>query len=597
MEKLRSEIDSKYKWDLTRIIKDDNEYENIVAEIKINVDKINNMKGHLGDSADSLYCYLESIKNLKELVEKVYVYSNLYFYQDMNDKKGKEYRSKADLLNNEVNISLAWADTELISIGYDKVKEFIKNDKRLEKYNYYLEVTFRFVKHILSEKEELILAEVIKAFGTPSDAFDNIDNVDIDLGFIKDENGKKVKLTSSNYSKFMSNENRNVRKSAFKNMYEYYEKHINTISSLYLGCIKESAFFSKVRNYDSYLASTLYYDNIPTEFYTNFIDEIHKYLPLEFKYLKLRNKKLGYKEHLYDIYTDIAKIDNKNIKYEDGIDIVLDALKPLGDTYINDLKNAWKNHWIDVFPNKYKRSGAYEWGCYGVEPYVSLNYTGEVDDIATMAHELGHAMHTFYSNKNQESIYAGYPIFLAEIASTVNEVLLNDYLIKNAKTVDEKIVYLQTFLDRVRTTIFRQTMFAEFEYIMHKKYNDGETISSESLCDTYYNLNKKYFGTSVVVDDTIKYEWARIPHFYTPFYVYKYATGLISALSIASDILSGDEASRDNYLKFLSSGGSDDPLNILKKANVDITKPETINKAFRLFEEKINELEKLIEKK
>ncbi len=598
MEKLRSDIPNEYKWDLTKIIKDDTEYENYIAEINMLTDKIANMKGHIGDSQDNLYCYLECSTSLNEKIEKIYVYSNLYFYQDMQDKKGLELHNRADTINEDITIKLAWASTELMAIGYEKIREYINSDKRLEKYKYYLEKTFRYESHILTEKEENIIAQATKAFGTPDEAYGNIDNVDIDLGYIKDEKGEKVKLTPANFIKFMGSHNKNVRKNAFKNMYKFYQEHINTISALYTGCIKENYFLSNVRKFNNPLEMSLYSDNIKEDFYHHFIEEIHKYLPLLYKYFKVKNKMLGYKSHIYDVYVDLVSIDNKNISFEEAKKIVFDGLNPLGDRYLNDLNKAFTNHWIDIYPNKYKRSGAYEWGCFGVEPYVSLNYTGEMNDVETMAHELGHAMHTFYANQTQDFLYAGYPIFLAEIASTVNEVLLNDYLCRNAKNDDEKIVYLQEFLDRVRTTIFRQTMFAEFEAIMHKKYQDGETLSAENYCNTYYELNKKYFGTSVILDEDIKYEWARIPHFYTSFYVYKYATGLISALSIASDILNGNKEATDNYInKFLSAGGSDDPLNILKNANVDITSSKTINKAFCLFESKLNELESLVEKK
>ena len=575
MEKLRKDIPDSAKWDLTRIIKDDNEYQNLISEIDMLVLKIDNMKGHIGESPDSLYCYLECSKSLDEKISKLYVYSNLYFYQDMQDKKGIELHSKADKITEDIAVKLAWTNTELMSIGYNKVKEYIGSKKELGEYQYYLEKAFRYESRILSEKEENIIALASKAFGTPDEAYGNIDNVDIDLGYIKDETGKKVKLTQANFIKYMGSQDKTVRKSAFKNMYQFYEKHINTITSLYLGNIKEDYFLSNVRKFNSPLEMSLFSDNIDEKFYYHFIEEVHKYLPSLYKYFRLRNKILGFKSHIYDVYMDLVSIDNKNIPFEDAKKMVFDGLKPLGDTYLNDLKRAFTNKWIDIYPNKFKRSGAYEWGCYGVEPYVSLNYNGEINDVTTMAHELGHAMHTFYANKNQSSLYASYPIFLAEIASTVNEVLLNDYLCKMAKTKDEKIVYLQEFLDRVRTTIFRQTMFAEFEAIMHNKY----------------------FGPSITLDKEIKYEWARIPHFYTSFYVYKYATGLVSALSIASDILNKEPNALENYLKFLSSGGSKDPLDILKSANVDITDSKTIKKAFSLFETKLDELEKLIEEK
>lgn len=597
MEKLRKDIEDKYKWDLTKMIRDDQEFKDLCSEIELLAQKIKNMHGHITDDADSLYCYLINSELLNQKMEKAYVFANLYHYQDMQDKKGLEYKNAIEKIVEKIEVDLSFTASELMSAGYKKIQEFIKTDNRLEKYAFSLEKTFRYESHILSEKEEKIIAEATRAFGTPDEAFSQIDNTDIDLGFIKDEEGKKVELTNHNYIKYMTSNNRSVRKNAFKNMYNYFQKHINTLSKLYLGCIKEDFFSSNVRGFSNPLEQSLYADNIEKDFYYNFIEQIHKYLPLMYKYIKLRNKVLGYKSHMYDIYVDLKEVPNTNISYEEAIEHVKKALAPLKDNYLNDLDQAFTAGWIDAMPNKYKRSGAYQWGCYGSDPYVSTNFAGKIDDVSTLAHELGHAMHTYYSNKTQEYTYSSYPIFLAEIASTVNEVLVDDYFYKNANSDDEKIVYLQNFLDKVRTTIFRQTMFAEFEAMMHDKYENNVAITPKFLCDEYYKLNKLYYGPSMVIDDEIKYEWARIPHFYTPFYVYKYATGLISALSIAYDILNDNADACNKYLDFLKAGGSDYPLNILKKANVDITDNKTIYKAFSLFEQKLDELEQLVEKK
>lgn len=597
MEKKRLEIDNKYKWDLTAMFKTEDEYKDMCAEIEAISNKILGMKGEITTSSEHLFCYLENSSLLDEKLEKVYVYSFLYYYQDMNDETGMNYKSIAEKLVDDLGVKLSFTSSELISVGYEKICEYIKDDKRLEKYAFLLEKTFRYEKYTLSEKEEVIIAEASKAFGTPDEVFSSLDNLDIDLGFIKDESGKKIKLTNSNYIKYMNSTDRSVRKDAFKKMYNFFKNHINTISSAYFGCIKEGFFSSNVRGYATPLEKSLYKDNITEEFYYNFIEEVHRYLPLMHKYFKVRNKALGYKNHMYDIYVDIIKSNGEDIPYEKGVEHVKNALKPLGDKYLSDLNHAFTDGWIDVMPNKYKRSGAYQWGSFGTHPYVSLNYENNADSVSTLGHELGHAMHSYYSDANQKYIYAGYPIFLAEIASTVNEVLIDDYFYQNAKSDDERILYLQNFLDKVRTTIFRQTMFAEFEAIMHKKHKDGIPLTSKEFCNTYYDLNKLYFGKNVIVDEDIKYEWARIPHFYTPFYVYKYTTGLISALSIASDILENIDGAKDKYLEFLSAGGSDYPLEILKKANVNIEDPKVIRKAFDLFSKKLQLLEELIEKK
>lgn len=597
MEKKRCEIADAFKWNLKDMIKDSEEYERLCTEINMLADKIVAMKGNITKNSDNLLKYLETSSRLDELLEKVYVYSYLFHYEDMSNEIGINYKERAERLVESVNAKTYFTSSELLSIPYEKVLEFVNENKELAKYSFLLEKIFRYQKYTLSEKEEKIITLATNSFGTPHDAFSCLDNVDIDLGFIKDESNKKVKLTNSNYIKFMSSDNRNVRKQAFKNMYAFFAKFINTISELYKGKIKENFFISNAKGFNSPLEKSLYSDNINVDVYDNFINEIHHYLPLMYRYIKVRNKALGIKSHMYDIYVDLGKNSNSELKYDDGIKIVKDALKPLGDKYIEDLNHAFTDGWIDVYPNKYKRSGAYQWGCYGVHPYVSLNYENNNDSVSTLAHELGHAMHTFYSNESQSYNDANYPIFLAEIASTVNEVLVDDYFYKNAKSDEEKILYLSSFLDKVRTTIFRQTMFAEFEKIIHEKYQENVPITVNLLCDTYYDLNKLYFGKNIVVDDAIKYEWARIPHFYTSFYVYKYATGLIAALSIASDIINNENDMKSKYMEFLKSGASDYPLNILRKTGVDITDKKTIKKAFTMFEEKLKLLEELVDKK
>lgn len=597
MEKKRCEIADTFKWNLKDMIKDSEEYERLCTEINMLANKIVAMKGNITKNSDNLLKYLETSSRLDELLEKVYVYSYLFHYEDMSNEIGINYKERVERLVESVNAKTYFTSSELLSIPYEKVLEFVNENKVLEKYSFLLEKVFRYQKYTLSEKEEKIITLATNSFGTPHDAFSCLDNVDIDLGFIKDESNKRVKLTNSNYIKFMSSDNRSVRKQAFKNMYAFFAKFINTISELYKGKIKENYFISNAKGFNSPLEKSLYSDNINVDVYGNFINEIHHYLPLMYRYIKVRNKALGIKSHMYDIYVDLGKSNNSEIKYDDGIKIVKDALKPLGDKYIEDLNHAFTDGWIDVYPNKYKRSGAYQWGCYGVHPYVSLNYENNNDSVSTLAHELGHAMHTFYSNESQSYNDANYPIFLAEIASTVNEVLVDDYFYKNAKSDEEKILYLSSFLDKVRTTIFRQTMFAEFEKIIHEKYQENVPITVNLLCDTYYDLNKLYFGKNIVVDDAIKYEWARIPHFYTSFYVYKYATGLIAALSIASDIINNENDMKSKYMEFLKSGASDYPLNILRKTGVDITDKKTIKKAFTMFEEKLKLLEELVDKK
>ena len=592
----RCEIDAQYKWHIEDIISNEEEYEKIYTEVKMLLDKIANMQGMIVSNAENLQKYLETSMRCDYLLEKIYVYSYLYHYQDMSCELGLKYKNKADKLVEEASIKTSFTRSELLSIPYEKVKEFLKENKDLEKYAFTLEKIFRYQSHTLSTKEEQIIAEAGNAFGTPDEVFSCIDNVDINLGKIKDESNKLVELTNSNYIKFMSSKNRNVRKQAFNKMYKFFGGLINTLAATYKGVIKEDFFSSRVRKFNNPLEQSLYSDNINTSIYEKLIEEVHHFLPLMYRYFKVRNKYLGIKSHLYDIYTDLGELPAAKIPYDEGVKHVIAALSPLGEEYISDLKQAFTDGWVDVYNNEHKRSGAYQWGVYKIHPYVSLNYEDNYDSVSTLAHELGHAMHSYYSDKSNDYHMAQYPIFLAEIASTVNEVLIDNYFYNKATSDEERIVYLSNFLDKVRATIYRQTMFAEFESIVHDEYQKNTPITAKYLCDTYYDLNKLYFGKNVVIDENIKYEWARIPHFYTPFYVYKYATGLIVALIIASDILNNVPGAKEKYLKFLKSGASDYPLNILAEVGIDISDSVTIRKAFKLIEDKLEQLESLINK-
>ena len=592
----RCEIDAQYKWHIEDIISNEEEYEKIYTEVKMLLDKIANMQGMIVSNAENLQKYLETSMRCDYLLEKIYVYSYLYHYQDMSCELGLKYKNKADKLVEEASIKTSFTRSELLSIPYEKVKKYLKENKDLEKYAFTLEKIFRYQSHTLSTKEEQIIAEAGNAFGTPDEVFSCIDNVDIKLGKIKDESNKLVELTNSNYIKFMSSKNRNVRKQAFNKMYKFFGGLINTLAATYKGVIKEDFFSSRVRKFNNPLEQSLYSDNIDTSIYEKLIEEVHHFLPLMYRYFKVRNKYLGIKSHLYDIYTDLGELPAAKIPYDEGVKHVIAALSPLGEEYISYLKQAFTDGWVDVYNNEHKRSGAYQLGVYKTHPYVSLNYEDNYDSVSTLAHELGHAMHSYYSDKANDYHMAQYPIFLAEIASTVNEVLIDDYFYNKATNDEEKIVYLSNFLDKVRATIYRQTMFAEFESLVHDEYQKNTPITAKYLCDTYYDLNKLYFGKNVIIDENIKYEWARIPHFYTPFYVYKYATGLIVALIIASDILSNVPGAKEKYLKFLKSGASDYPLNILAEVGIDISDSATIKKAFKLIEDKLEQLESLINK-
>ena len=589
----RSDIPNNYKWDLSKMYSSFSDIEKNIETVKSLTPQILEYKGHILDSSNTLYEFMKLTEKQDRILEKLYVYSKMSFDVDTKDNKAKSLKMKIEKLSDELNEAYSFITPEFMESSFDKVLEFIKENPKLEEYKFNLECIYRYKNHSLSKIEEDIFVKAINAFGNCSEAFNAIDNADIDLGYVT-YNGKKAKLTSSNYSIMMKDKDRNVRIEAFNNMYNYYGGLKNTLSSLYVGEIKESRFVSNVKKYNSTLEESLYDDNIDISVYKNLISAIHDNMNVMYDYMNVRKKFLGLDSmHMYDIYVDLVDKKDENIEFEEGKKILFEALKPLGEKYLTDLKKAFDEHWIDIYPNDGKKSGAYSWGCYDSYPYVLLNYNDTIDSVSTMAHELGHSMHSFYSKK-QNYVDSSYPIFLAEIASTVNEVILNDYLYKNAKTKEEKIYYLTDFLDMVRTTIFRQTMFAEFEMLMHDKEQNGVSLTEEEISNTYYDLNKLYYGDNVVSDDLIRYEWSRIPHFYTPFYVYKYATGLSSALSIALRIISGDRETCDNYLEFLSSGGSDYPLNILNKVGVDMTSKKPINDAIEMFKEKLDELKELM---
>lgn len=593
--KKREEIDNSFKWNLNAMFENETEFEKAFKEINPLLDKVLTYQGKIMSNSDTLYSFYKDYEALDRLIDKVYMYAHLLCDTDTSNSKYQNLKMRTEKLLENVSDKLSFVSSEMLNKEYNEVLEFIKQDSRLEEYRFDLEKMYRYKEHTLSKELEAIIAKANNAFGTGDEVFYNFDNSDIDLGMITDENGTEVELTNSNYIKFMNSKDRKVREAAFTLMYRYFKKFKNTISAALKGNIKENFFNSEVHKFNSPIEESLYSDNISIDVYNNLIEAVHEKLPVMYDYMDLRKKALGLDEmHMYDIYVDLIKTNNIDIPFEEGKNIVMEALKPLGEEYITDLNKAFIERWIDIYPNKGKKSGAYSWGCYDSLPYLLLNYNNTVDSVSTMAHELGHSMHSYYSIKNQNYIEHNYPIFLAEIASTVNEVLLNDYLYKNAKTKEEKILYLTEFIDKVRTTIYRQTMFAEFEKIMHEKYANDEPLTSDNFSTTYYELNKLYYGDNIVSDDDIRYEWARIPHFYSSFYVYKYATGLSSAIAIASEILKGNDKAREAYLELLKSGGSDYPLELLKRAGVDMTTKEPVEKALIMFENKLSELKKLI---
>lgn len=595
MEKHRDEIKDEFKWSIDKIYSSNESIEKDIKEVKELCSKITNYKNKVMESGNTLYEVYELLNKFDRMMMKLYVYSHMLCDSDTKNTSSQSLKMKIESLYESLSPKLSFIVPEILSVDFNKIEQMIKENPKLEIYKFDLEKCFRNKEHTLSSELEEVISKANNAFGSCAEAFYNLDNSDVHYENIKDEKGNSVELNNSNYSKYMNSRNREVRKNAFQSMYKYWESIKNTIAATYKGQIKENFFNSEIRKYNSPLEMSLYEDNINIAVYKNLIDTVHKNLNKMYDYVETRKKILKVDElHMYDVYVDLFEGEEKHIEFEEGKKILFESLKPLGDQYLKDLENAFTEHWIDIYPNIGKKSGAYSWGTYDTYPYVLMNYDDTVDSVSTMAHELGHSMHSFYSRKTQEYIYHDYPIFLAEIASTVNEVLVNDYLYKHAKTKEEKILYLSEFLEQIKGTLYRQTMFAEFEMIMHDKFSQGISLTEEEFNNTYYELNKLYFGENMVVDEEIKHEWKRIPHFYSSFYVYKYATGISSAIAIASDLLNDVPNAREKYLEFLSSGCSDYPLNILKKAGVDMTTSTPIEKALDMFDKKLQELRQLI---
>ena len=582
----------KYNWDLTRLFKDEKDFKNAIKEVDNLLNEIVKYKGKILDTEKTLYELLELDSKINLLCERLYVYSHLAHYENMGDVTYQQYKEECLSIVDKASSVTSFITPELLSSTFEDVKKLISKNKKLEKYSIMLERTFRYKSHVLSKEEEKILSDMSEILRVPRSAYDAINNIDIKLDKIKNEKGERVDLTPYNFSSFLMSRDRRVRKDAFTKKYKYYKDHINTISSLYIGKVKSNNFISKTRKYNSILEMELFSDNIDTKLYNNLIDITNKNTKYLKEYYKLKGKSLGYKLHMYDLYVNSSKMPDKKIEYEEGKKLVNEALKPLGNDYLEKFNYLLNNRCVDVYPKDKKRSGAYEWGSYGVLPYVSLNYENNMDSVSTLAHEMGHAMHTYYSDLNQDYLYAGYPIFLAEIASTVNEILLSEYLINNSTKNEEKEYYLVEFLDKFKATVYRQVMFAEFEKEVHETYENGDVLTKDLLCDIYYELNKKQFSPAVKVDETIRYEWARIPHFYDSFYVYKYATGFISALIIADKLLN-EKDFKDKYIKFLSSGSIKFPLDLLKDIGIDLADKDTLNRAFEIFNDKINQLKEL----
>jgi len=591
----RDEISKEFKWDIESMYQNEELWEEDYENVKNLINKIKNYKGRLNESSQALLEVLRLSDEINRMAENLYVYSRMKKDEDNRISKYQGLFDKAVSLSVEVQSSLSFIVPEILSMESNRIKEFIRENNELQLYTFYLEELLRQKEHILSEQEERLLAMIGEISVSPKNIYSMLNNADIKFPKIEDKEGNKIEITKGNFIKLLENKDRELRKKAFIGLYSSYKDLINTLGTTLTSSVKKDNFYSKVRKYNSALEAALHDDNIPISVYNNLIEVIHNHLNLMYKYIKIRKRILRLDDlHMYDLYTPLIKELDKEIPYEEAIELVKKGLAPLGNDYIDIVDKAFREGWIDVYENKGKTSGAYSWGSYDSKPFILLNYQGSIKDVFTLAHEMGHSIHSYLSRENQPYIYSGYKIFVAEVASTVNEAILMDYLLKEAKDKNEKLYLMNHFLEQFRATVYRQTMFAEFEKIIHLKAQEGIAVTPDLLCDIYYSLNELYYGKDIIIDEEIKYEWSRIPHFYNPFYVYKYATGFSAAITLSQQILSGNEKAVDKYLAFLKSGGSDYPLKLLKKAGVDMTTPKPIIDSLKVFEKLLEEIEEAL---
>ena len=591
--KTRAEIPSKYKWNLADIFASKEKWEEAFDEIKASIPELKAFKGKLKDKKQ-LKEFFNLEHNVSLLSEKLYVYAKMSRDEDNGNDENVSMCDRAYSLLMLLETETAFVTPELNELD-DSVLIALSNEEDFKDNSRYLLGIVRNKKHLLSEKEERILAQTSEMANSFDTIFTMLDDVDMRFDDILMPDGTKTELSHGRYGLLMQDKNRDIRKQAYESMYNAHLNNINTLASLYSSSVKKDVFYAQVRNYESVLAGELFSGNIPQSVYTTLIEQVHEFLPVMHKYVELRQKLLGITDgKMYDMYVPLLDMPEVKYTFEQAQELSKKALAPLGEDYVELLERSFKENWIDVYETKGKTSGAYSWGAYGVHPYMLLNYQDRLDDVFTLVHEAGHSMHTYYSDKNLPYEKAQYKIFVAEVASTVNEVLLLKYLLNNTEDKKMKAYLLNHFLDQFRTTLFRQTMFAEFEWETHKKVENGEPLTVSVLNKIYGDLNRAYYGNAVETDKFIESEWSRIPHFYRAYYVYQYATGFSSAVAIADMILNEGAPAVERYKKFLSSGGSDFPVELLKITGVDLTKPQTIASALKVFESTLNEFEGMV---
>lgn len=588
--KERREVPKEFQWNLERIFKTDEEFQKEIEAVRKQIDEFAKLEGHTTENAEMFYRSITAGNEIERRLNKLYTYASMKSDEDVANTENQAKKEQVVNLYNYASSKMYFQTPELLNTEKEVIESFYQAEPKLLEHKTNIEEVYRYKPHTLPKEEEKLLSNLSSAFGNDETTYGYLTDSDLDFGTIHDENGVEVPLTDTNFSIYIKSSKREVRKEAFERLYEVYKQFQNTITATFNGAIKQNVAMAHIKHYKTSFEAALFGDELDSKVYDTLVSSVRNHLDVLHDYYRLRKEVLNLKElHLYDVYTNLVPDTDTKYPFETASRLVLDALKPLGDAYINDLKQAFTESWIDIYPNKNKRGGAYSSGSYDTMPYVLLNYQDKLDDVSTLAHELGHSMHSFYTRKNQPYQYGDYQIFVAEVASTVNELLLAKHMLKVSTNKNERLAILNQLLELFKGTIYRQVMFAEFEKYAYDLVEQDEVITPDKLCKKYYELNQDYFGSDVVVDKEIAYEWEKVPHFYYHFYVYKYATGISAACHIVEGILSGDEAKRDAYLKMLANGCRENPLNTLKIAGVDMTDKEVYESAIRMFADTIEE--------
>lgn len=591
--KERKDMDPQYMWDLSTLYKNDEEWSQAVTEIEERITKISKYQGKL-NNAKTIRAFLDEDTQLGRLLSNYFCYASLRNCEDTRQSAGQAMEAKAYAVYTKYAQATSFAQPEILSLDEETLKAIVK-DEQLAPYAFYMQKLLDEKPHVLSAKEEALLASFTEVLGAPGKISESLQDADMVFDDALDANGEAHEVTQSNYILLQMNEDRVLRKNAFESFYKGFRQHINTFAQTYNACVKEAAASAQVRHFDSSRAMSMAEEHVPVSVYDGLVDTVRKFMPAMYRYVRLRKQILGLEElHYYDVYTPLVAGSSKKYTYEEAKQMVLDAVAPLGEDYVNRVKQAYQDRWIDVYPNVGKRGGAFSSGTYDSNPYILTSFTGTLDSVSTIAHEMGHSQHTWLSNHHQQPQNADYTLFVAEVASTVNENLLIEQLLAKTTEPKERLALLNHYLEGFKGTVYRQTMFAEFEREAHAMAERGEALTADALNQLYKGLIHDYFGDDLVIDDEVAYEWARIPHFYRPFYVYKYATSYSAAVALSEAILKDGESAVKKYLEFLSMGGSAYPLDELKHAGVDFTTSAPVERALTKFNDILDDVEETL---